>query len=297
MGAVSPAVKAVAGCLGGGLEALCLQPMDTVKTRLQLDRVGQYRGILNCGSTIVRQEGVEALWKGVVPFTTHLMMKYAMRMGTNAVYQGLLRDENGELSGARRMAAGFSAGMTEALLIVTPFEVVKIRLQQQQGAKGAQLKYRGTLGTFSTIAREEGLRGLWSGATPTVMRNGTNQACLFWAKNNMDKVLWGKHEGDGRVLLPWQSMVSGFSAAFLGPLVTNPFDVAKTRLMAQGGAAADVPKYRGFFDCIFQVGRAEGPLALYKGLMPRLMRIPPGQAIVWGVADQVIGYFETRDQA
>ena len=67
--------------------------------------------------------------------------------------------------------------------------------------------------------------------------------------------------------------------------------------MAQGGAAADVPKYRGFFDCIFQVGRAEGPLALYKGLMPRLMRIPPGQAIVWGVADQVIGYFETRDQA
>ena len=79
-------------------------------------------------------------------------------------------------------------------------------------------------------------------ATPTVMRNGTNQACLFWAKNNMDKVLWRKHEGDGRVLLPWQSMISGFSAACLGPLVTNPFDVAKTRLMAQGGAAADVPK-------------------------------------------------------
>ena len=292
--AVSPAVKAAAGCLGGGLEALCLQPMDTVKTRLQLDRVGKYRGIANCGATIVRQEGVEALWKGVVPFTTHLMCKYAMRMGTNAVYQGALRDEHGQLSGARRMAAGFCAGMTEALVIVTPFEVVKIRLQQQQGAKGAQVKYRGTLGTFSTIAREEGLRGLWSGATPTVMRNGTNQACLFWAKNNMDKVLWRKHEGDGRVLLPWQSMISGFSAACLGPLVTNPFDVAKTRLMAQGGAAADVPKYRGFFDCIFQVARSEGPTALYKGLLPRLMRIPPGQAIVWGVADQVIGYFEAQ---
>jgi len=24
------------------------------------------------------------------------------------------------------------------------------------------------------------------------------------------------------------------------------------------------------------------------------MRIPPGQAIVWGVADQVIGYFEAQ---
>jgi solute carrier family 25 citrate transporter 1 len=39
----------------------------------------------------------------------------------------------------------------------------------------------------STILREEGLRGMWSGATPTMMRNGTNQMCLFWAKNNVDK--------------------------------------------------------------------------------------------------------------
>lgn len=30
------------------------------------------------------------------------------------------------------------------------------------------------------------MRGLWAGATPTVMRNGTNQMCLFWAKNRVD---------------------------------------------------------------------------------------------------------------
>ena len=30
-----------------------------------------------------------------------------------------------------------------------------------------------------------------------------------------------------------QSMLSGFSAAFLGPIATGPFDVIKTRLMAQ----------------------------------------------------------------
>jgi hypothetical protein len=39
------------------------------------------------------------------------------------------------------MAAGFAAGITEALLIVTPFEVVKIRLQQQKGLAYSQLKY------------------------------------------------------------------------------------------------------------------------------------------------------------
>lgn len=40
-------------------------------------------------------------------------------------------------------------------------------------------------------------------------------------------VLWGKHDGDGKQLLAWQSMASGFSAALLGPTVTNPFDVVK----------------------------------------------------------------------
>ena len=34
------------------------------------------------------------------------------------------------------------AGVTEALILVTPFEVVKIRLQQQTGVDKAALKYK-----------------------------------------------------------------------------------------------------------------------------------------------------------
>lgn len=42
-------------------------------------------------------------------------------------------------------------------------------------------------------------------------------------------VMWcaGKHDGDGKQLAAWQSMVSGGAAAILGPTVTNPFDVVK----------------------------------------------------------------------
>lgn len=53
---------------------------------------------------------------------------------------GCLQD--GKLSDVRRMGAGFAAGITEALVIVTPFEVVKIRLQQQRGMSKELLKYR-----------------------------------------------------------------------------------------------------------------------------------------------------------
>ena len=50
--------------------------------------------------------------------------------------------QDGLLKDHRRMAAGFMAGVTEALVIVTPFEVVKIRLQQQRGMSKELLKYK-----------------------------------------------------------------------------------------------------------------------------------------------------------
>lgn len=124
------------------MEALCLAPIDTIKTRLQLDKTNQYNGIRHCGQTIIRTEGVAALWKGVIPFSTHLTFKYALRMSSNSFYQNLLRDKDGKLDSARRLASGAMAGATEAVCIVTPFEVVKTRLQAQRGLDPSQMKYK-----------------------------------------------------------------------------------------------------------------------------------------------------------
>ncbi|XP_072998303.1 mitochondrial succinate-fumarate transporter 1 [Typha latifolia] len=291
---IPPYMKAVSGSLGGTMEALCLQPIDVIKTRLQLDRGGSYRGIAQCAATVTRTEGVRALWKGLTPFATHLTLKYTLRMGSNALLQSGFKDpDTGHLSTRARLVSGFGAGVLEALLIVTPFEVVKIRLQQQKGLSPELLRYKGPIHCAKMIIREEGILGLWAGAAPTVMRNGTNQAAMFTAKNAFDILLWKKHEGDGKALQPWQSMISGFLAGTAGPICTGPFDVVKTRLMAQG-KSGDNTKYKGMVHAIRTIYAEEGLLALWKGLLPRLMRIPPGQAIMWAVADQVTGFYERR---
>ncbi|XP_050215006.1 mitochondrial succinate-fumarate transporter 1 [Mercurialis annua] len=292
--AIPPYMKAMSGSLGGIMEACCLQPIDVIKTRLQLDTSGTYKGIIHCGTTVANTEGVRALWKGLTPFATHLTLKYSLRMGSNAMLQSAFKDsETGKLSNRDRVLSGFGAGVLEALAIVTPFEVVKIRLQQQKGLSPELLKYKGPIHCARTIVRQEGVLGLWAGAAPTVMRNGTNQAAMFTAKNAFDVLLWKKHEGDGRVLHPWQSMISGFLAGTAGPVCTGPFDVVKTRLMAQSREGGTL-KYKGMIHAIRTIYAEEGLRALWKGLLPRLMRIPPGQAIMWAVADQFIGLYERR---
>ncbi|MCO5569427.1 hypothetical protein L7F22_023139 [Adiantum nelumboides] len=196
--ATPPSVRAISGSLGGAIEACCLQPIDSIKTRIQLDTSRQYTGIVSCGKTIVRDEGVRALWKGLTPYSTHLVLKHTMRMGSNAVLLGVLRDpKTGSLSYASRLVAGFGAGIAEALLIVTPCEVIKIRLQQQRGLSSSQLiKYRGPVNCAFTIVHEEGVLGLWAGVAPTLIRNGINQAVMFTAKSTFDRFLWGKYEDD-----------------------------------------------------------------------------------------------------
>ncbi|KAF9591304.1 hypothetical protein IFM89_003616 [Coptis chinensis] len=109
---------------------------------------------------------------------------------------------------------------------------------------------------------------------------------MFTTKNAFDVLLWKKHEGDGKTLQPWQSMVSGFLAGTASPVCTGPFDVVKTRLMAQSGSGSDA-KYKRMVHAIRTIFAEEGLFALWKGLLPRHMRIPPGQAIMWGVVDQV----------
>ena len=288
----SPTVKALAGSLGGIVEACALQPIDVIKTRLQLDRAGRYAGMVNCSKVIAAEEGTLALWKGLTPFIGQLTIKYALRMGTNAFFLELMRDERGNLSNTARLTAGLGAGVSEALLVVTPLEVIKTRLQQQIGTDKALLKYRGPIHTALTIAREEGAMSLWNGATATTIRQGSNQMALFWGKSVCDSAIWGKHDNDGKVLSPFQSAASGFVAASIGPILNNPFDVVKTRM--QAASKSGTTRYKGFVDCLMTISRTEGLGALYKGLLPRLSRTPPGQAIVWAVSDQITGYFEQK---
>lgn len=78
----------------------------------------------------------------------------------------------------RATPAALGAGLTEAVVVVTPMEVVKIRMQSGAVVDG-QLKYRNVAQTIGQIVRESGVRGLYSGFALTALRQATNQAGLF----------------------------------------------------------------------------------------------------------------------
>lgn len=285
---VSPWVKMIAGSIGGVIEAVACQPLDVAKTRMQLG--GSPAG-LTIFRTIAREEGVRALYKGLTPFCTHLFLKYALRLGSFGFFQDVMRREDGTSTIPRTLAAGVMAGSTEAVLIVTPFEVVKTRLQKQKGL--TNLKYNGPADCVQKVVRQEGFRSLWKGVTPTVIRQGSNQGSSFLSVILLNKNLWGKVEGDGKVLGAHQTALSGLLAGAVGPCLNHPFDVAKSRMMSQESLGSQ-RKYTSTLQCLAKVRAEEGIAACYKGLSMRLARVAPGQAIMWTVVMRIQSLFEQR---
>ncbi|ETV88846.1 hypothetical protein H257_00326 [Aphanomyces astaci] len=282
---VSKTLKTFGGMAGGFVEACTLQPLDTVKTRLQLS--GTKDGAIQVARKIVTEEGASALYKGLTPFVLHLVIKYSLRFSTNEFYRGLLADKEGKVTPVRGFLAGAGAGITEAIFIVTPFEVVKTRLQQQKGS--TNLKYHGPVHAAQTIFREEGAAALWKGCVPTMTRQGLNQCFLFGSYDLLKKAMWGLSRDDK--ISSYQALFTGMVAGMLGPVFNTPVDVAKTRLMAQANKVGEVGKYTGMVQCIRTVAKEEGVGALYRGLVPRMARVAPGQGITFAVMETVCKTF------
>jgi solute carrier family 25 (mitochondrial citrate transporter), member 1 len=71
-----------------------------------------------------------------------------------------------------------AAGVTEAVTVVTPMEVIKIRLQAQQHSLADPLEkpqYRNAGHAVYTVVCEEGISTLYRGVTLTALRQATNQ--------------------------------------------------------------------------------------------------------------------------
>ena len=182
--------------------------------------------------------------------------------------------------------AGLSAGVTEAVAVVTPMEVVKIRLQGQYHSMSDPLdvpKYRSAPHTFFTVVREEGVGALYRGVSLTALRQGTNQAVNFTAYTQFKQWLqdWQPRYHD-KELPSYQTLVIGLVSGAMGPLSNAPIDTIKTRLQktpAQPGETA-ISRIVNITSAMF---KQEGIPALYKGITPRVMRVAPGQAVTFTV--------------
>jgi hypothetical protein len=129
----------------------------------------------------------------------------------------------------------------------------------------------GVVDALVTTARREGLRSLWRGVTPNAQRayivNAAELASYDQAKHVLARRVGFRPES------PLTHLLSSVAAGAIAAACSQPVDLVKNRLMSQPSGPGVAPRYSGMLDCGVQIVRAEGPLALYKGVAPYACRV------------------------
>jgi len=175
------AVSLLSGSCAGVTAVGCTYPLDTVRARMALQLEGTsataYKGVGDALVTILREEGVHALYRGMSATMMGVAPYAGLKFGTYEIMKKAMRDvmgvEEQDLPAYLRIAAGSSAGLF-ALTFIYPFDVIRRRYQTH---RGNQPKYPSVWAAFSTILREEGVtRGLYRGLSLNYIKTLPNVA-------------------------------------------------------------------------------------------------------------------------
>ncbi|KAH1260296.1 Folate transporter 1, chloroplastic [Glycine max] len=167
--------------------------------------------------------------------------------------------------------AGAAAGFA-TVAVMHPLDVVRTRFQVNDGRVSNFPSYKNTAHAVFTIARSEGLRGLYAGFLPGVLGSTISWSLYFFFYDRAKQRYARNREGK---LSPGLHLASAAEAGAIVSFFTNPVWLVKTRLQLQTPLHQTRP-YSGVYDAFRTIMREEGFSALYRGIVPGLFLVSHG---------------------
>ncbi|XP_077961230.1 dicarboxylate carrier UCP2 isoform X2 [Gasterosteus aculeatus] len=238
----------------------------------------KYRGVFGTITTMVRTEGPRSLYGGLVAGLQRQMSFASVRIGLYDSVKQFYTKGSEHVGIGSRLLAGCTTGAM-AVAFAQPTDVVKVRLQAQARCAGRAGRYCGTIDAYKTIAKEEGMRGLWKGTAPNIARNAiVNCTELVTYDFFKDTLLNSTPLTDN---LPCH-FLSAFSAGLCTTVTASPVDGVKTRYMN-----AALGQYSSVLNCAAAMMTKEGPLAFYKGFTPSFLRLGSWNVVMFVTYEQL----------
>lgn len=173
----------LAGALAGLSTTVILAPGERVKCLLQVQNANpsssgpKYKGAVDCFKQLYRQGGLRNVYVGTVATACRDVPSSGVYFMTYEYFQRILMPEGGtrqDLSPLRTLFAGGMAGVVNWMVAIPP-DVLKSR--QQTAAPGT---YSGFTDVLKKTLAADGIKGLYKGASPVMIRAfPANAACFL----------------------------------------------------------------------------------------------------------------------
>jgi len=299
-----PVAKTLEPFVCGGSAATCasvvIHPMDLAKVRMQL--YGQMNpgkpvpSFVTIISTSVKNDGITAVYKGVDAAIGRQMVYGTARIGLHRTFsdQLVVMNDGKPINFVQKALSGMLSGSI-AVCIGTPFDIALVRLQADgMAAPKDRRNYKNVFDAFIRTTKEEGVGALYKGLAPNILRgmsmNVGMMACYDQAKETWASLL-SDPMTNGQPTLPTRlgaSATAGFTAA----LFSLPFDLIKSRLMAQKpDPITGEMAYKGVLDCAMKIAKTDGPRGFFSGFSAYYGRCAPHAMIILLSIESITGFY------
>jgi len=290
----------LAGGLAGALEISITYPLEYIKTQLQVTSVTNngsrvsFTGSFDCAKRTIDSYGLFGLYRGFLTNFLGAIPRTALRFATfERIADNMQGDvkvassisntkkdqrpQRAPLTPLQSFTAGLVSGIIEAVIIIVPMTTLQVKLISDLNRDIPQYT-RGMVHAISTIVKEEGLSGLYRGATPTILKIAFNISFRFLLYNELVAFFQKQFEENKRAKelafsdstrFSISSMTAGSIAGAVTVLANQPIDVVKSNMQSVNGMI----RYTSSIDCFQKIWKEEGVKGLYRGLVPRLNRV------------------------
>lgn len=282
----------VFGGLSGMTASAVIQPIDTVKVRIQLVGEAGQRGAATSPFAVARsilaKEGVRGFYKGLDSSLFRQATYCTARLGIYKTFFNRIQEKNGRVTMTEKAGLSLIAGFLGSL-VGNPSDLVLVRFQSDAFLPPEQRRnYKNVFQAFGRVVREEGLRTLWRGSTPTILRAMSMNLGMLTTydeiKERLNKATGTKDAFRTQILA---GLASGVVCSFL----SLPFDNVKTKLQKMTPDANGKLPYKGVVDCFQRSMAREGFWGLWVGYPTFFSRVAPHSIIVLLTQDFLHYYF------
>ncbi|CAI5444207.1 unnamed protein product [Caenorhabditis angaria] len=251
-----------AGTCGGIANVYAGQPLDTVKVKVQTFP-HLYSNWRVCLKDTYKLDGIRGLYAGTLPALAANIAENAILFTAYGYCQKTVAKVSGtrdvaEMSPVQNAISGSFAAVFAAM-VLCPTELVKCRLQ---AAREMKLKCT-PFSVCRDIAAEKGIRGFFTGMTPTLAREVPGYFFFFGAYETSRYLLTKEGQKKDDIGL-FRTGLSGSIGGMALWTSIYPADVVKSRMQVSGNGT--------FMSTLKDVVKENGIRGLYKGLLPTNIR-------------------------
>jgi len=254
MGGVSAAVSKTAAAPIERVKLLIQNQDEMLKSgRLSVP----YKGIGDCFSRVIREEGVVALWRGnmanVLRYFPTQALNFAFKDQFKRMF-GYNRDKDGYWKWfAGNLASGGAAGAC-SLLFVYSLDYARTRLAndaKQAKKGGAERQFKGLLDVYSQTLKSDGFVGLYRGFNISCVGIIVYRGLYFGLFDSLKPIVLRGNMKDSFIA----SFFLGWGITIGAGLASYPIDTVRRRMMMTSGEAV---KYRSSMHAFNEIVKKRG---------------------------------------